>query len=82
MIALFLHRKNKDITLDDFKNIWRMEYFHRMWGRMIGAVFYVPAGIMWYRGYFCNVMKRRVVILGSLLAFQVSLKITILTNVL
>ncbi|CAL8115362.1 unnamed protein product [Orchesella dallaii] len=62
--------KNKDITLDDFKSIWRMEYIHRMWGRTIGAVFYIPAGIMWYEGYFCKVMKRRVVILGSLLAFQ------------
>lgn len=67
----FLFRKNKDITLDDFKSIWRMEYFHRMWGRTIGAVFYIPAGIMWAKGYFCSVMKRRVVILGSLLAFQV-----------
>ncbi|ODM89273.1 Cytochrome c oxidase assembly protein COX15 [Orchesella cincta] len=62
--------KNKDISLDDFKTIWRMEYLHRMWGRGIGAVFYIPAGIMWYKGFFSKVMKRRVVILGALLAFQ------------
>ncbi|XP_058810582.1 cytochrome c oxidase assembly protein COX15 homolog isoform X2 [Phymastichus coffea] len=33
---------NKNITLDDFKQIWWMEYIHRMWGRLIGATFIIP----------------------------------------
>lgn len=70
--SFYVLRKNKDISLDDFKSIWRMEYFHRMWGRTIGAVFYIPAGIMWYKGYFSGSMKKRIVVLGSLLAFQVN----------
>ena len=42
--------KNFDISMEDFKFIWYMEYIHRMWGRTIGAVFYVPAAIFWARG--------------------------------
>ncbi len=43
----------------------------RMWGRLIGAVFYIPAGIMWARGMFSPALKKRVVGMGCLLAFQV-----------
>merc|ERR1712013_601020 len=35
--------KNSQITLNEFKFIWYMEYGHRMWGRSIGAFFYIPA---------------------------------------
>jgi len=48
-----------------------MEYGHRTWGRIIGAVFYIPAAVFWSKGYLNAASKRRVVILGSLLAFQV-----------
>ena len=44
--------KNADISMDDFKFIWSMEYGHRMWGRTIGAVFYIPAAVMWAKGFF------------------------------
>jgi hypothetical protein len=43
----------------------------RMWGRLIGAVFYIPAGVMWARGMFSPALKKRVVGMGCLLAFQV-----------
>ncbi|KAI7695313.1 hypothetical protein SSS_09787, partial [Sarcoptes scabiei] len=39
--------KNKDITLNQFKSIWYMEYFHRMLGRTIGSVYFIPAAIFW-----------------------------------
>jgi heme A synthase len=42
-----------------------------MWGRLIGAVFYIPAGVMWARGMFSPALKKRVVGMGCLLAFQV-----------
>lgn len=61
---------NFNITMDEFKFIWYMEYSHRMWGRSIGAFFYIPAGIMWARGMFSPALKKRVVGMGLLLAFQ------------
>jgi hypothetical protein len=42
-----------------------------MWGRLIGAVFYIPAGVMWAKGMFTPALKKRVVGMGCLLAFQV-----------
>lgn len=71
LFAVFVNRKNASITLDEFKWIWHMEYGHRMWGRLIGAAFYIPAGIFWARGWLSPLMKKRVVFLGSLLACQV-----------
>eukprot|EP00096_Caligus_rogercresseyi_P014010 TRINITY_DN6561_c0_g1_i1.p1 TRINITY_DN6561_c0_g1~~TRINITY_DN6561_c0_g1_i1.p1 ORF type:complete len:400 (+),score=72.78 TRINITY_DN6561_c0_g1_i1:75-1274(+) len=65
----FIHL-NSDITLEEFKKIWYMEYGHRMWGRLIGAVYYIPAVAFWAKGYFNAAMKRRVLACGGLLAFQ------------
>jgi len=62
--------KNFDITLEQFKFIWYMEWGHRMWGRTIGLAFYLPAGIMWYRGMFNKAIKTKVVIAGTLLLCQ------------
>jgi heme A synthase len=63
--------KNKNITLEQFKWIWWMEYGHRMWGRAIGAVFLIPATIFWARGWFKPRMKKRIIALGTLIALQV-----------
>jgi len=62
--------KNSEISLSEFKFIWYMEYGHRMWGRTIGLVFYLPAGLMWARGMFSPAVKKRVLLAGGLLAFQ------------
>ena len=70
-IRNFCCSKNKDITLEQFKWIWWMEYGHRMWGRAIGAVFLIPAAIFWARGYFKPGMKKRIVAFGTLIALQV-----------
>lgn len=47
-----------------------MEYAHRMWGRLIGAVFLGPAGYFWAKGYLTKGQKVRVGIFGSLIALQ------------
>ncbi|KAL0269422.1 UNVERIFIED_CONTAM: hypothetical protein PYX00_007163 [Menopon gallinae] len=60
----------RDITLEEFKWIWRMEFIHRTWGRFIGAAFYIPAVFFWMRGYLTSAYKKRVVILGTLIAMQ------------
>jgi len=62
--------KNSEISMEQFKFIWYMEYGHRMWGRTIGAFFYIPAGIMWARGMFSPAIKKRVAFAGVLLAGQ------------
>lgn len=61
---------NRDMTLDEFKKIFYMEFAHRMWGRLTGVVFALPAVIFWRRGLFDRAMKKRVLFFGSLLAFQ------------
>ena len=35
-----------DMTLAQFKNIYFWEYFHRLWGRLIGVVFLLP--FLWF----------------------------------
>lgn len=34
---------NPDMTLDEFKKIYNMEWAHRLWGRIIGVTFVLPA---------------------------------------
>ena len=34
--------KNKGMSLDEFKEIFFWEYFHRLWGRLIGIIFIIP----------------------------------------
>lgn len=61
---------NQNMTLEQFKRIWWMEYLHRMWGRLIGAVFIIPATYFWSRGMLKPGMKTRVAILGTLIGLQ------------
>ncbi|KER22946.1 hypothetical protein T265_09076 [Opisthorchis viverrini] len=60
-----------EMSLSQFKFIWYMEYSHRMWGRLIGAVFAIPGAYFWYKGYFTRRMKPRVLIYGGLIGLQV-----------
>ncbi|MBL8662875.1 MAG: COX15/CtaA family protein [Candidatus Odyssella sp.] len=39
-----------DLTLAGFKEIFWLEYIHRLWGRLIGVVFLVPLLWFWMRG--------------------------------
>ncbi|KAL0120024.1 hypothetical protein PUN28_008003 [Cardiocondyla obscurior] len=61
---------NYNMTLEEFKRIWWMEYLHRTWGRLIGAVFVIPAAYFWYKGMLKHGMKSRVVVLGTLIGLQ------------
>lgn len=58
------------MTLEEFKKIWWMEYAHRMWGRLIGAVFIIPATYFWIRKMYKPGMQKRVLALGSLIGCQ------------
>ncbi len=42
--------KNFWMEIDDFKNIFFWEWFHRLWGRLIGVAYAVPLLFFWVRG--------------------------------
>ncbi|MCP5444088.1 MAG: COX15/CtaA family protein [Chromatiaceae bacterium] len=41
--------KNAHMDVEDFKNIFWLEYFHRLLGRMIGIIFLLPLVYFWIR---------------------------------
>lgn len=59
-----------EMTLEQFKFIWVMEYWHRMWGRAVGLVFLLPCAYFWYRGNFSRAMKGRMLVAGTLIISQ------------
>ena len=61
---------NREMTLEEFKRIYYMEFAHRMWGRATGLVFAVPAYLFWRRGLFEKAMKIRVLVFGGLIGAQ------------
>ncbi|CAF0927576.1 unnamed protein product [Didymodactylos carnosus] len=61
---------NRRITLNEFKRIYYMEYLHRMWGRLTGLVFFIPAVYFWQRRYFDKGLKIRSIVFGALIGFQ------------
>jgi heme a synthase len=40
---------NKGMSVDEFKGIFWLEYFHRLLGRLIGVAFFVPLVYFWLR---------------------------------
>ncbi|KAL9919775.1 heme A synthase COX15 [Glossina fuscipes fuscipes] len=62
--------KNQNMTLEEFKMIFWMEYIHRMWGRAIGAFFLIPATYFWRKGYFNKTTKNIVLLMGCLIGCQ------------
>lgn len=61
---------HKDLTLEEFKWIFYMEYAHRMWGRMIGLAVILPAVGFWAKGWFGPALKRRSVLYSGLVVAQ------------
>lgn len=72
MITFLFYRKNKEITLQDFKWIWRMEYYHRMWGRFIGLAYLLPAAYFLKKDMIFPCYYKRVGFMGLLIFAQVS----------
>jgi cytochrome c oxidase assembly protein subunit 15 len=64
---------NYDMTLSEFKNIFFWEYFHRIWGRLIGVVFFVPFILFWIFkrfSFFEKFFFAFLLFLGSFQAFM------------
>ena len=61
---------NKGMSLDKFKSIFFWEYVHRLLGRVIGLVFFIPFVFFWVKDYFPRNFKRKMVFLFFLGALQ------------
>jgi cytochrome c oxidase assembly protein subunit 15 len=60
---------NHDFTVPEFKQIFWLEFFHRLWGRLIGLVVALPLAWFWWRGRLSPGLKPRILallILGGL----------------
>lgn len=64
------HLLNFDFTLRDFKFIFFWEWFHRLWARLIGVVFFIPFVIFLFQRRFKDEIIRPMVILFMLGALQ------------
>ncbi|MAZ46565.1 MAG: heme A synthase [Rickettsiales bacterium] len=62
--------KNFDISLAEFKKIFFWEYFHRIWGRLIGITYTIPFLFFLARGMFDSNEKKIYTILLFLGATQ------------
>ncbi|MBD0366689.1 MAG: COX15/CtaA family protein [Flavisolibacter sp.] len=61
---------NSDFALNDFKFIFFWEWFHRLWGRLIGIVFFIPFLIFLFQRRFRTDMIKPLIILFLLGALQ------------
>ncbi len=60
---------NKGFSLDEFKVIYYWEWGHRLFGRLIGLVFFVPLVWFWWKGWIGPGLRGRLVaifLLGGL----------------
>ena len=63
-------RLNPHMTLSEFKSIYYMEWTHRVWGRLVGISFILPAVYFIARRKVSTQMARRVTGIGALIGFQ------------
>ncbi len=63
---------NKGMSLEEFKFIYFWEYFHRLWARLMGFVFLIPAVFFWMKGHFPRWLKKRVIMIFLLAALVAS----------
>ncbi|KAL9005424.1 MAG: hypothetical protein Q9188_001818 [Gyalolechia gomerana] len=61
---------NPRMTLDEFKSIYYMEWTHRLWGRLVGISFLLPAAYFIARGKVSAPMALKVVGIAGLIGFQ------------
>lgn len=61
---------NPNMDLDEFKKIYWMEWFHRLWGRAIGVSFVLPAVYFVVRGKVSANMSVRLLGIAGLIGAQ------------
>jgi cytochrome c oxidase assembly protein subunit 15 len=53
---------NRGFSVGEFKEIFWLEFLHRLWGRLIGVVFALPLAWFWWRGRLGPWLKPRLVV--------------------
>lgn len=61
---------NRGMSLGDFKRIYLVEYFHRLWARAVGLAFAIPLAVFLLRGGMGRPLSRRLILLLVLLGIQ------------
>ncbi|KAL8860609.1 MAG: hypothetical protein Q9178_002962 [Gyalolechia marmorata] len=61
---------NPHMTLDEFKSIYYMEWGHRIWGRVVGISFLLPAAYFIVRRKVSAPMAAKIVGIAGLIGFQ------------
>lgn len=61
---------NHTIGLDGFKQIFWLEWVHRLWGRLIGLAFLAPLVVLWASGKIERRLRPRLAILFALGGLQ------------
>ena len=61
---------NPHMTIEEFKSIYYMEWTHRIWGRVVGLSFIVPAAYFIARRRVTGPMTLRVIGISGLIGFQ------------
>ena len=62
--------KNQGMSIIEFKKIFFWEYFHRLWGRLIGIVFIIPLIIFYLFNKIPNSILLKLLIILSLFSFH------------
>ncbi|KAJ3118628.1 Cytochrome c oxidase assembly protein cox15 [Phlyctochytrium bullatum] len=62
--------RNQNMSLDEFKFIFYMEWAHRMMGRFIGMAWVLPGAYFAYRGYMTPAIRNRSFIMALLIGSQ------------
>jgi cytochrome c oxidase assembly protein subunit 15 len=57
-------------SVEDFRQVFWLEYLHRLWGRLIGVAFALPLAWFWLRGRLASWLKPRLLVLLALGALQ------------
>ena len=61
---------NKDITIEGFKPIYKVEFIHRKMGVLLGYFFMLPFGLFISKGYLTPLLRNRLLLLLGLGALQ------------
>lgn len=55
------YKIRRNMTLDEFKGIYYIEWFHRVFGRLIGLVFGLPLVFFWWYGFLNKTLLSRLI---------------------
>lgn len=59
-----------EVTLEEFKSIYTIEYNHRLYARTMGLYLVLPMSIFWYKGLIPSALKPRLIAITGLFGLQ------------